>query len=218
MGREVFRLLVPAGQHLAGGTIRTTEAAILVGPPQMLMEQPEPDAGWAQLCISTWLRLAKLKQTGLALGASAAACLEGNFYPPIRSGSWRPTSDEFSHWMCGTGDPDYETAEMSMQLLPASGKALVQWLYKPARGRPFYEDTWREVCRSRFFHSLSALCDLAQNDVARWPGMAEALQAWAEDGWCCALGDTPHRWCRPCRYILQGLPWCDVVDGSRPNL
>ncbi len=182
-GREVFRLLVLQGQHLAGGTQEQLEAAILAGPPrEMLMEQPEPD-WWAQHVLSsTWLRLAKLKQTGLALGASAAACLEeiSTAYPQWQLAT--NESDEFSHWMSGTGDPDYEDSR-DVDIAPRKRQALVQWLTKPAPERwPFYEDTWREVCRSRFFHSLSALCDLAQNDV--WPAgrWREALQAWAEEG------------------------------------
>lgn len=62
---------------------------------------------------------------------------------------------------------------------------------QPEQG-PFYdEDTWREVCRNRFFHSLFALCDLARDGV--WPAgrWCETLQIWSEEGtvqrsWCYA--------------------------------
>src|SRR5690606_37505952 len=90
--------------------------------------------------------------------------------------------DEFSHWMSGTGDPDYEDSR-DVDSAPRKRQELVQWLTKPTPlRRPFYEDTCREVCRSRFFHSLFALCDLARDDVwpvSRW---REALQVWAVEG------------------------------------
>ena len=182
MGREVFRLLVLQGQNLAGVAHDRLEAAILAGPPQeMLMGQPEPD-WWAQHVLSSiWLRLAKLDTSGLALGEAAAARLAeiSTAYP-----QWQLATnerDEFSHWMSGTGDPDYEDSR-DFDIAPRKRQELVQWLTKamPER-RPFYEDTWREVCRSRFFHSLLALGDLAQDDV--WPAgrWREALQAWAEE-------------------------------------
>jgi len=84
--------------------------------------------------------------------------------------------------MSGTGDPDYEDSR-DVDIAPRKRQELVQWLAKPTPGRrPFYEDTWRDVCRTRFFHSLTALCDLAQDGV--WPAgrWREALQAWAEEG------------------------------------
>ena len=131
---------------------------------------------------SVWLHLAKLNTSGLVLGAPAAARLAeiSTAYP-----QWQLAineRDEFSHWMSGTGDPDYEDSR-DVDIAPRKRQELVQWLTKPTpERRPFYEDTWREVCRSRFFHSLSALCDLAQDDV--WPAgrWREALQAWAEEG------------------------------------
>ena len=99
--------------------------------------------------------------------------------------------DEFSHWMSGTGDPDYEESR-EIDIAPRKRRELVQWLTKPQpERRPFYEDTWRVVCRNRFFHSLFALCVLAHDGV--WPAgrWREALQAWSEEGmvqrsWCYA--------------------------------
>ena len=90
--------------------------------------------------------------------------------------------DEFSHWMSGTGDPDHQQNRY-VDIAPRTRRDLVQWLKKPAPDqRPFYEDTWRDVCRTRFFHSLYALCDLARDGV--WPAgrWREALQTWAEEG------------------------------------
>jgi len=58
----------------------------------------------------------------------------------------------------------------------------VPWLTKPISERtPFYEDTWRDVCRSRFFHCILALRDLGDQGI--WPveRWREALQVWSED-------------------------------------
>jgi len=182
-GREVFRLFVLQGRHLAGAAQEKLEAAILAGPPPgMYLDDLEPDR-WRNLVDhSIWLHLAKLDTSGLALGSLAAARLvEISTAQP----QWQLATnehDEFSHWVSGTGDPDYEDIR-DVDIAPRKRQELVQWLTNTTpKQRHFYEDTWREVCRSRFFHSLSALCDLAQNDV--WPAgrWREALQTWAEEG------------------------------------
>lgn len=181
--REVCRLLVLQGRHLAGSTLERLEVAILAGPPhEMLMGQPEPDWWEQHVLHSIWLRLAKLNASGLVLGELAAARLAeiSTSYP-----QWQLAAnerDEFSHWMSGTGDPDYEDSR-NVEIAPRKRQELVQWLKKPKPEQHFfYEDTWRDVCRTRFFHSLSALCDLAQDGV--WPAVRwrEALQTWAEEG------------------------------------
>jgi hypothetical protein len=84
--------------------------------------------------------------------------------------------------MSGTGDPDYEESR-EVDIAPRKRTELVRWLMQPQpERRPFYEDTWRDVCRTRFFHSLYALCDLAREGV--WPAgrWREALQSWSEEG------------------------------------
>lgn len=181
--REVLRLLVLRGRHLAGAEKQRLETAILAGPPrEMYRDDLEADRWQDLVARSVWLHLAKLNISGVALGASAAARLAeiSNTYP-----QWQLATnerDEFSHWMSGTGDPDYEDSR-DVDIAPRKRQELVSWLTKPMpERRPFYEDTWREVCRTRFFHSWSALCDLAKDDV--WPAgrWREALQAWAEEG------------------------------------
>lgn len=182
-GREVFRLFVLQGRTLTGGAQERLEAAILAGPPQeRLMGQSEPD-WWAEhVLYSIWLRLAKLNTSGLVLGEPAAARLAELSAAHPRWQLAANERDEFSHWMSGTGDPDYEDS-LDVDIAPRKRHELVQWLTKqiPER-RPFYEDTWRDVCRTRFFHSLSALRDLAQDGV--WPAgrWREALQTWSEEG------------------------------------
>lgn len=182
-GREVFRLLVLQGQHLVGVAQQSLEEAILSGPPrEMYLDDLEEDRWRDLVARSVWLHLAKLKTSGLALGTPALARLgELTAAHP----HWQLAAnerDEFSHWMSGTGDPDYEDSR-DIDIAPRKRQELVKWLTKPMPERQaFYEDTWRDVCRSRFFHSLFALGDLAQDGV--WPAgrWREALQAWAEEG------------------------------------
>lgn len=181
--REVFRLIVLQGQLLAGAAQEHLEAAILAGPPREMYRDDLEANRWQELVArAVWLHLAKLNTSGLLLGASAAARLAD---VSAAHPQWQLATnerDEFSHWMSGTGDPDYED-NRDVDIAPRKRHELVQWLTKPmCERRPFYEDTWREVCRSRFYHSLSALWELAQNNV--WPAgrWGEALEAWAEEG------------------------------------
>lgn len=182
-GREVFRLLVLQGREVSGTTQERLETAILAGPPsEMFRDDLEPDRWQYLVDHSVWLRLAKLKSSGLALGTAAEARLAAL---SSANPEWKLATnqrDEFSHWMSGTGDPDYEERR-DVGIAPRKRSELVEWLTKPApQQRPFYEDTWRDVCRTRFFHSLYALCDLARNGI--WPAgrWREALQTWSEEG------------------------------------
>jgi len=179
--REVCRLLVLQGRQLAGATQDRLEAAILAGPPRARRSRTGSMAR-EQVAHSVWLRLAKLNTSGLALGAAAKTRLAelSSAYPQWQLAA--NESDEFSHWMIGPGDPDYEESR-NIDIAPRKRHELVQWLTKPQpERRPFYEDAWREVCRTRFFHSLCALCDLAHDNV--WPAgrWCEALQVWSGKG------------------------------------
>lgn len=182
-GREVFRLFVQQGLHLAGAEQEHLEEVILAGPPRDMYRDDLEEDQWQDLVArSVWLHLAKLNISGLALGAPAAARLVEISAAHPRWQLATNERDEFSHWMSGTGDPDYEDSR-EVDIAPRKRQELVQWLKKPMQEqRPFFEDTWRDVCRTRFFHSLTALSDLAKDDV--WPAgrWREALQTWAEDG------------------------------------
>lgn len=181
--REVMRLLVLQGNRLTPTSQERLESAILSGPPRcMYRDDLEHDRWQDQVTDSIWLRLGKLSASGLALGAASAAWLAelSRLHPQLQLAP--NERDEFSHWMSGTGDPDYQ-GRRELDVAPRRRRDLVQWLVKPHPERsPFYEDTWRDVCRTRFFHSLSALRDLAQQNV--WPTerWREALQVWSEEG------------------------------------
>lgn len=181
--REVARLLVLQGRHLEGNAQERLEATILAGPPRAMYRDDLEAERWQDLVArSVWLHLAKLSSSGLTLGAPAAERLAelSTSYPQLRLAT--NERDEFSHWMSGTGDPDYQESR-DVDIAPRRRQELVQWLTKPMTERPpFYEDTWRDVCRTRVFHSLFALGDLARDGV--WPAdrWREALQTWAEEG------------------------------------
>jgi hypothetical protein len=180
-GREVFRLFVLQGRQLEGAAQERLESVILTGPPrEMYRDDLEPEQWQDLVARSVWLHLAKLNASGLTLGKHAAARLAklSDAYP-----QWQLAAnehDEFSHWTSGTDDPDYEDSR-NLNIAPRKRRELVQWLTKPPpERRPFYEDTWRDVCRKHLLNGLYALCDLAREGV--WPASRwrEALQAWSE--------------------------------------
>ncbi len=181
--REALRLLVLQSANLSSETRTKLEAVILAGPPRnMYRDDVEPDDWQSLVDRSVWLRLAKLRQGGGQLGDAATQQIDSlsaaNPYLKVAENE----RDEFSHWMSGTGDPDFE-ASRHVEIAPRKRRELTRWLTQPLPERgPFDEDTWRETCQTRFFHSFFALCDLAQEGI--WPAerWREALQAWSEEG------------------------------------
>ncbi|MEW5512052.1 anti-phage defense-associated sirtuin Dsr1 [Pseudomonas asiatica] len=181
--REVLRLLVLQGHRLTQSDQERLENAILAGPPREMYRDDLESDRWHELVErSVWLYLSKLNASGLALRDAATVRLDdlSRAHPQWQLAA--NESDEFSHWMSGTGDPDYED-NREVDIAPNKRRELAQWLKQPASKRhPFHEDTWREVCRKHLLNSLFALSDLAQEDVwpvARW---REALQVWSEKG------------------------------------
>lgn len=177
--REVFRLLVLQGKSLEGESLARLEVGILAGPPCGNGLDSSQRQDFVARCV--WLHLAKLSSSGVKLGDTANERL--GELSKLHS-SWKLADnerDEFSYWMSSTGDPDFE-ASQKIDIAPRTRQQLVQWLTKPQpEERAFHSDTWREVCRSRLFHSLFALCDLATG--GDWPLMRwrAALHAWSED-------------------------------------
>jgi hypothetical protein len=151
----------------------------------MYRDDIEPEHWHSQVDREIWLYLAKLQQSGGNLGHAASQQLSNL---SAANPEWKldiNERDEFSHWMSGTGDPDYDQTR-DIDLAPRKRRDLVDWLkrtpHAPPPRRPFYEDTWRDTCRTRFFHCAYALCDLALEGI--WPAgrWREALQAWSEEG------------------------------------
>ncbi len=181
--RETLRLIVLQGLHLTPRAQGRLEAAILAGPPRaMYREDIEPELFRELVDHSVWLRLAKLKLSGAELSQAASVRLAAL---SAANPDWQLAKnerDEFSHWMSGTGDPDFKDSREA-NVAPRKRSELVVWLKRTQPSeRPFYEDTWGEICRNRFFHCAFALCDLAREghwSAERW---REALQAWSEEG------------------------------------
>ena len=179
--REVMRLLVLQGHRLSSSQ-GTLEAAILDGPPRhMYKESLEPE-DWKKIVgSSVWLRLAKLDESGLQLGDAAQSRFDtlSSANPSLQLHPYK--REEFSHWISGTGDPDYED-DREIDIAPRKRRDLVQWLKDSPPQRHWSEDTWRDTCRTEFLLSFGALCDLARQGIwlaSRW---REALQVWSEEG------------------------------------
>jgi len=180
--REALRLLVQQGRHLTPQARGRLEAAILAGPPRtMYRDDLEPERWQDLVGHSVWLLLAKLKSSGGQLGSAATERLDAL---SVAHPEWRLAnneSDEFSHWMSSSGDPDFEDGR-DVDIAPRERSELVQWLKRPRpSNRPFYEDTWRETCRTEFSLCADALRDLTQEGL--WPPgrWREALQVWSEE-------------------------------------
>ena len=181
--RETMRLLVLQGEKLTPTDRTILETAILAGPPRQMYRDDLKPESWQELVDhSIWLHLNKLRE---GCGHLSDIAMQRNVELTEANPEWQLAdneSDEFSFWMSGTGDPDYE-ARRVVDNAPRKRKELVAWLKQPVlERRSLNEDTWKETCRSRIFHSYFALCDLSQEGI--WPSerWREALQVWNEDG------------------------------------
>lgn len=180
--RETMRALVLRGRDLAGRDRERLEAAICTGPSRSMFRDDLNDEDWKSLVDrNVWLRLAKLSESGGTLGPLAAGRLESLSaeYP-----DWELSAherDEFTHWMSGTGDPDYEHFQR-VEAAPVRFSELVEWLKKSRQEVALrYEDNWRKICREKFYRGFAALYKLTKQGlwpVSRWQ---EALQAWSEE-------------------------------------
>ncbi len=180
--RETLRLLVQQGRQLPPSARALLETAILAGPPRhMFRDDLEPERWQSLVDHSVWLHLAKLRESTGELGQAASHRFEDL---SLANPAWQLAEDQrdgFPVWISGTGDPDYG-ATRHVDIAPRRRAALVEWLrHPPAAREPFSEDTWRDTCRTRFFLSFLALCDLASGGT--WPQdrWGVALQAWSEE-------------------------------------
>ncbi len=178
--REVMRLLALQGRNLSGEAHRRLEQAILQGPPREKYRVNLEPEKWTYIqSRGVWVRLTKLEASGLKLSTTASRRLQKLSATNPRWRCMPHQREEFLHWMSGTGDPDYEESR-DIDKAPRKRHELVQWLRKPEpESRPFYEDTWREVCSRHPINSLCALADLAAQrhwPTSRW---SDALYSWS---------------------------------------
>lgn len=179
--RETMRLIVIQGHNLKKEDQKLLENTILSGLPRdMFMEDTGDDFFQKMDEHSIWLHLAKLMQGKVSLGIDAKKKYEELSQKHPKWELDPNDKDEFSLWMSGTGDPDYESSKLFVSA-PNNRKELAKWLKEPLPSNRFdYEDNWQEVCKNRFFLSFIALYDLAlENEfpVERWK---TALQIWSK--------------------------------------
>lgn len=178
--REAMRLLVKRGATLGTDDRNRLERQILKGPLNWKPRKDIEQAVWATvLDHSVWLRLSKLRLGGASLGVPARGVLNrlGKKHP-----KWRlahDESDEFSHWMSGTGDPGFDS-HRKIKKLPRTREGLADWLRLSLPNERPNEDDWQEICRDRFFQAAFALSDRANE--GEWPAVQwrEALQIWSD--------------------------------------
>ncbi len=181
--REAMRLLVTRGPELRPTAKVQIERVILKGPPRKMFRTGIEPQKWQQLVDrNVWLRLAKLRIGGTNLGKAADNRLKAL---SLKYPEWQIAqneSDEFSHWMSGTGDPDYEDQRVIIRA-PRKRRDLANWLMSPPSQDHLSVDDWLEICREKFATAACALYSLAKDN--RWPAIRwrEALQGWSDEKW-----------------------------------
>ena len=179
--RETMRLLVLQAGKLSPLTRANLESAILAGPPRSMYREELEYIEWKSLVEhSIWQHLAKLHSGGGQLGIAATQRLNelSSTYPDWKLAANQ--SDEFSHWMSGTGDPDYEERR-HIDNAPLKLIQLVEWLKQPEKPRNMpYEDNWRDICKNHPMRAGCALTVLAAEEmwpVDRW---SDIFHMWAD--------------------------------------
>lgn len=179
--REVARLLTLQGHRLSSSQSQL-ETTILAGPPRDMYKEDLEVNRWREIADeSMWFLLAKLDASGLDLGSTARNRLNelSTLYPRLKL--LPHEREEFAIWMSGTGAPDYEENKV-IDIAPRKRHELASWLRSTLhQSDPFKQDTWRDTCRTRFFHCLFALYYLTKENVwpvTRWQA---ALREWSKE-------------------------------------
>lgn len=198
--RETLRLLVLQGHRVSGASAAKLQQTILKGPPHALFRADlEPERLQSNVDRMIWLALAKLQSSGFRLGAPATKRLTKL---SKANPGWKLAEnerDEFSRWMSGTGDADFENS-IVVTIAPAKRAELTEWLKEPPKN-PYglSRDTWSDTCRKHSLNSLYALSDLAQQGllpVERW---RELLRVWSNKA------SNRHFWTHAAA-VIQTLP------------
>lgn len=180
--REAMRLLVTLAPQLDASMLAELEQAILAGPPREMFKDDINPEHWTRIVDrETWLRLAKIAESGAGLGAGSMhrlAALSAQ-YP-----AWQLAADqrdEFPIWMGDAQWGDEGNEWRKFVATPRHRRELVEWLKQHPTTDHWQEDDWRQRCRDNFSTTACALCELAKEGV--WPTdrWREALQAWSEE-------------------------------------
>lgn len=189
--REVCQLLAEKGAALPDRHRHALERAILQGPPREMFKKEISEEEWRSIQDhSIWLRLGKLLAGGAKLRPRAQKKLDDLSRKYPRWQIAKNERDEFTIWVSGSGDPDFE-ARRIFHRAPASRDELAVWLIEdhPDKASPFKGNIWRQVCQGldvaasqraqRIDDAVHALNVLAKRGI--WPAdrWQEALRAWA---------------------------------------
>ncbi|MFA0629619.1 hypothetical protein AB4589_17730 [Vibrio sp. 10N.222.49.A3] len=180
--RETMRLLVLQGRKLKKNELLELEKTILAGLPREMFRPDLDEQDFQSINErSIWLHLAKLGQGRVPHGNDAKIkydelCAK---YP-----EWKlreNEKDEFSHWMSGTGDPDFDSSR-EVAIAPTNRRELSDWLAEPIPSNYFdYEDNWKDVCKQDFELSFGALNDLRLKKLFPSERWRTALISWREN-------------------------------------
>ncbi|EFL9677805.1 anti-phage defense-associated sirtuin Dsr1 [Escherichia coli] len=181
--REVCRLFVLQGKTLTAIEQRKLENAITLGYSQELFNISINENEWENIVErNIWLFLSKLQFSGVKLNINAQNKLD---FLSEKHPYWKLTTnerDEFSHWMSGTGDPDFEE-EIITEMVPDTKDGIINWLRERAdnkKSSPFERDNWIEICKQNLPMIVCVLRELAMEDI--WPCKywRSGLQTWCD--------------------------------------
>ena len=173
--REALRLLATLAQRLDEESLVTLEQAVLSGPPRAMFKDNLESEVFARIQErETWLRLAKLDQSGAVLSVAGRQRLTDL---TARHPSWHLEEgrEEFPVWMGADEDG------VEHHSTPRRRIELVEWLKEHSVIDDWREDDWRQRCREDFPTTACALWALSAEGF--WPRdrWRVALQEWSED-------------------------------------
>lgn len=172
--REVMRLLTLQSSYLSSNDKAKLELAILAGPVER---------GQIGNDYDIWLRLKKMQSSGVALDDNSLKKLDAisSKYPNLSSSNPQE-KEEFSFWMSLPGDVDHDIELKKSQEVPKSKELLVKWLRtNNEQDAHYWSSGWRNVCRSEMHECISALVDLAHENIFQPIYWDIAIQTWSED-------------------------------------
>jgi hypothetical protein len=205
--REAIRLLVSIAPRLNPDEVEHLQNVVVAGPDRgIFREDADAEAVDRAIQREIWLRLIRLRDTGIPLMTEAAALLAEieQRYP-----LWRAEQgdrDDFAFWMGDGADWDI------FNRTPKGLRELIDWLRDNPNPGNFDRDDWRERCQKDFPRAAAALLALARSDqwpVARW---STAFQVWAEPAlldrswrrFATLLAAAPDRFLRDSNH---GISW-----------
>ena len=158
-----MRLLIALASQLDEDELTRLERTILAGPPRDMYRADIEEERWRRIQESkVWLRLAKIREAGAELGATARGRLDEI---SARHPGWQLAEserDEFPTWMS-------DGSELRVQVTtPRDRNGLIQWLRDNPEADDWRPDDWNERCRDDFDEAASALAALAAEGA--WPG------------------------------------------------